>query len=247
VFGDNTTDDGSNVTSGGGAYTTFAEIDTFLAQFDTVTADDIRYALEDTGMDTAYASDFYYYGQWMNGEVYSLTYDYSVIDLLLNEDGTVFSVETAGVQVYLDGYGSYWLDDYLGSTTHYDESYPDDGYVFLLYDTNVTSWIGVNTSSDNDYVVQLIDAYTEIPVMAFYIYSGHVDYEWYMAVPPGEYIIEYAAGMIWYSVDELFGSDTVYYRADNIYTFNEGEETDITLDIYGGTGIPSTDVTDEYS
>jgi molybdopterin biosynthesis enzyme MoaB len=67
-----------------------------------------------------------------------------------------------------------------------------------------------------------------------------------LAVPPGDYTIEYAAGTYWYDTYELFGPDTVYYRADGIYSFYEGEEVDITLDIYGGTGIPSTDVTSEY-
>ena len=225
----------------------YSNLDDFLMIFNAAAADDIVYALEDTGMDTANAQDFYYYGEWINGSVYSFTYEDSVVDLLLNFDDTVFSIETMGVQIYLNGYGSYWLDDYLGSTYHYDENWPDDGYVFYLADTNITSWIGVDTSYDYDYIVQLLDAYDGSLIMAFFIYGGHSDFDWYMAVPPGDYTIEYALGTTWYDVNEIFGPDTEYYRADGVYSFYEGEQVDITLDVYGGTGIPSTNITSEYA
>ena len=120
---------------------TYADINDFLMMYDDYTADDILYAFEDIGLDTTYAQDFYYFGEWLDGYIYSFTYQDSVIDLLMTYDDTVFSVETYGVQVYLAGYESYWLDDYLGATTHYDESYPDDAYVFYLYDTDVSSYI----------------------------------------------------------------------------------------------------------
>ncbi len=226
---------------------TYAGVDDFLAGFDTATASDIQFAFDDIGMDSAAAYDFYYYGEWFNGYVYSFEYQGSVIDLFLNYDETVFSVETAGVQVYLAGYGSYAIDDFLGETTHYDESFPDDGYVFVLSDTNVSSYISMTTSPGFDYVVQLLDAYDGSMVMAFYIYGGNTAGDWGMAVPPGDYTIEYAAGSTWYGVNDLFGPDTIYYRADDIYSFYDGEETYLTLDIYGGTGIPSTDITSEYS
>ena len=228
--------------------TVYSDITEFLAIFDADTAEDIMYALEDIGMDTACAADFYYYGQWLNGKVFSFTYENSVIDLLMNSDGSVFSVETMGVQIYLAGYGSYWIDDYLGCTTHYDKNRPDDGYFFHLEDpyTTIYGWLNITTGSEYDYVVKLVDADDETLVMAFYIYGGHEDYDWYWDVPPGDYYIEYAAGTTWYGMDELFGSDTAYYIADDIYTFYDGEDVYITLDFDGG-GIPSTDITSEYN
>ena len=239
-------DDGDDYDNGG-EYV-YADINDFLATFDTAAADDILYALEDTGMNTAYASDFYYYGEWFNGWVYSFTYENSVIDLLMNYDDTVFSVETMGAQIYLAGYGSYWLDDYLGSTTHYDENWPEDGYMFYLDDPYTTSygWINMTTGYEYDYVVTLTDAYTENLVIAFYIYGGHQD-DWYWDVPPGDYIIEYAAGTTWYNIDEMFGPDTMYFRVNDIYSFYDGEDVYITLDVGGGGGTPSTDVTSEYA
>lgn len=213
------------------------------AVLDDATMANIEAACLDTGMDVSKVSSLEYYGTWYEGEVYTFTYQGSVIDVLLYEDGTVFSVETGGAQIYLISYDSYFIDDYIGSTLHYDESYPDSSYVFYmdreLLDADA-SYLTVETSSDLDYVVELIDAYTGYLVIAFYVQAGQ---SIPMPVPSGDYVIQYAAGPYWYSVPELFGEETVFFRSDSTYAVNNDNEPVITLDVYGGSGIPSTEIT----
>jgi hypothetical protein len=217
------------------------------AQFDSVTQENIDAACLDTGMDLSLIEDMRYYGTWYEGDVYTFMYDGSVVDLLLYEDGTVYSLETGGAQIYLISYDSYYIQDYLGYMTHFDESYPDNSYVFYMdreYVDAAASIITIDTSDDLDYVVELIDAATGNLVIAFYCqYDSNVP----MPVPAGDYIIQYAAGPYWIDIPNLFGEDTVFFRSVDTFYVNDENEAYAMLDVYGGTGIPSTEITiDEF-
>lgn len=195
-------------------------------------------ACKDVGLDYKLIKNFESYSEGEEGTVYTFTYKGSVVDLFLYKNGTVFSIETGGTQVYLDGgYKPFSIDDYLGFTTHYDESYPSTGYVFYKTEQDVDSDITIETSYDLDYAIKLINVNDGSLVIAFYAQAGGLCY---MA---GDYYILYAAGTTWQSADELFGPDTLYYVADDIYSVNPDNAPTITLDIYGGTGIPSTQIT----
>jgi hypothetical protein len=207
--------------------------------FDSATAQNVIAAMEEIGIDTAQVTGLQEFGNWNEGTIYAFDYEDSVFDMLLYDDGTVFSIETGGTQLYIKGYESYNVNDYLGSTTHFNEAYPDNGYVFYLTDTEVTSTLVVQTSSDMDYIVELIDANTGSLVEAYYIQAGQ---NWSMAVPEGDYQIQYAAGT-WQDYENMFSDSAYYYRSDNVYTISPDSETDLTLDPLGGTGIASTQIT----
>lgn len=52
--------------------------------------------------------------------------------------------------------------------------------------------------------------------MAFYVQGGtSIDID----VPLGEYEIYYATGYTWYGLDNLFGSDTTYYKCEDTFPF----------------------------
>lgn len=220
-----------------------AEPSAVPALLDETILANIEEACFDTGMDVSKMSGLEYYGAWYEGEVYTFTYKDSVIDVLLYEDGTVFSIETAGVQVYLINYDSFYMDDFLGSQTHFDESYPDNSYVFFidreLLDADF-GFITIDTSYDLDYLVALIDANTGNAAIAFYVRAGQ---SVPMPVPSGDYFIQYAAGPSWVSFDEFFGADMMLFRSDSAYSVSGDNEPFITLDVYGGSGIPATDIT----
>lgn len=211
-----------------------------FSMFDADTADNIMYACEDIGLDVNLITDMQSYGSWYVGSVYTFMYKNSVIDMFLNEDETVYSIETGGIQIYLMGYESYLMEDYLGYVTHYDEVTPDTGYVFFYNGYDVDSTVTVETSSDMDYVIEFLDANTGDLAIAFYVKAGSV---WSMAVPTGDYIIQYAAGSYWDGIENIFGSGTLFYSADSTYAVYPENENIITLDIFGGTGIPSTEIT----
>lgn len=223
---------------------TYGSSSDVFAIFDAVTQDNIIAACEEIGMDISLIENMDYYDYWYDGDVYTFTYDGSVIDLFLYDDGTVYSVETGGVQVYITGYESYYIYDYMGYSTHYDESFPDNGYFFYLNGGRADSTVTFEMSDDLDYVVELINQSDYSIVTAFYLYAGtSID----MDVPEGDYIILYAAGYNWLGVTDLFGEDTVYYQSDSIYSFYPDNDSTITLDIFGGYGIASTEISaDEF-
>lgn len=212
-----------------------------LDLFDSVTQDNVIAACEETGMDISKITDVQLYGTWFEGDVYTFLYDDSVIDILLYDDGTVFSLETNGVQIYLKGYESYLIDDYLGYTTHFDESYPANGYAFYVNGNDVDSTVKMETGYDFDYVIEFVDANDDNLALAFYMQAGST---LSIGVPTGDYYIQYAAGAEWQGVDYLFGQDdTVFYQSDSIYSFYPENDSTITLDINGGAGIASSEIT----
>lgn len=215
-----------------------------LTLLDAKTQDNVIAACEEIGLDYKKIKNFESYSEGEEGSVYTFTYKGSVVDLFLYKNGTVFSIETGGTQVYLDGYESYSIDEYLGGTTHYDESYPSNGYVFFKTEQDVDSDITIQTSSDLDYAIELINANDDSLVIAFYAQAGG---PCYMSVPAGDYYIRYAAGAAWRDSSELFGPDTLYYTSDSVYSVDPDNTSTIILDIYGGTGIPSTQISkDEF-
>lgn len=221
------------------------DVSDILSILDSNAQDNVLAACEEIGLDYKKIKNFESYSEGDEGTVYTFTYKGSVVDLFLYENGTVFSIETGGTQVYLDGgYEPFSIDDYLGSTTHYDKSSPDNGYVFYKTPQDVDSEITINTSSDLHYAIELINVNDNELTIAFYAQAGGLCY---MAVPAGDYYVRYATGTTWQNADELFGPETLYYAANDIYSVNSDNAPTITLDVYGGTGIPSTQITgDEF-
>lgn len=96
----------------------------------------------------------------------------------------------------------------------------------LPFSGNVTSYssqqkvapLSINTSSGTNYLVKLKDAHTGNPVMTIFIRSGDsVE----VLVPLGSYEITYASGKNWYGYDYLFGPETIYSKAESLFTFSD--------------------------
>lgn len=227
------------------------DFDPYNDEFSTLDSDtqmNIASAFDAIGIDIDHVYEFFYYSEWFGGPVYTSTYEDSVMDILLYEDGTVFSIETGGYQLYLIDNETVDGSYFTGYTTHYDESYPSNGYIF--YQDPVKRdieyvYVLLEVSDEADYVVVIADYDDETLTSALFLEAGT---SWYPGMPRGDYYIEYAAGSYWQGLDDLFGPETVYFLADDIYTFDDSSmDTPIRLDAYGDSGIAATEISgDEF-
>ncbi len=76
----------------------------------------------------------------------------------------------------------------------------------------------IQTQSGSDYFVKVSEIASGLDIETVYIRGGEtVSIE----VPLGTYEIKYASGDTWYGDDNLFGTDTSYSKADELFTFSE--------------------------
>lgn len=74
----------------------------------------------------------------------------------------------------------------------------------------------IKAAQGNNYLVKLVDTYSRSLVLTVFVRSGTtVD----IKVPLGSYEVKYAAGKRWFGYEYLFGVDTIYSKADKIFTF----------------------------
>lgn len=74
----------------------------------------------------------------------------------------------------------------------------------------------IQTSAGANYLVKLVSAYSQQPVMTVFVRGGNtVSTE----VPLGTYEVKYASGDKWYGYKYLFGPDTGYSKAESLFTF----------------------------
>lgn len=89
----------------------------------------------------------------------------------------------------------------------------------------------INTEGNGYYYVKLKDADTKEDVICFFVYGGKsADVD----VPLGTYELVYAYGLEWFGLEELFGADTSYTKADELFDFTQ-DETQVygwTVDLY---------------
>ncbi len=67
-----------------------------------------------------------------------------------------------------------------------------------------------------DYYVKLVDLRTGLDAVGVYVSGGRATE---VEVPLGSYEMRYAAGQTWYGLATLFGSKTVYAKADSRFDF----------------------------
>lgn len=211
-----------------------------LAQFDNATQTNIKTAFSDISLDIKLVKSIQQYKDWISGAAYTFTYKNTVLDLLLYQDGDVFSVETNGVQVYLAGYEPYNIEDYLGGTKHYDEIAPDSGYFFFNNSLAANGGFDISVGDSNNYVVELIDASSGSMVSAFYMTAGT---PLTTEMPSGTYTVKFAVGTAWQDVDYLFGTNTTFYKLNSPVTVSKSGKVTLALDVTGSTGAPYTQIT----
>jgi curved DNA-binding protein CbpA len=90
-------------------------------------------------------------------------------------------------------------------------------------DTNNPSLVGVapldvkTSAGDSHYWLKVVDYYTNQEVVSYFIRGGDT---LNVMLPEGTYKIKYASGLNWYGPDKLFGNDTAYAEAQDIFTFS---------------------------
>lgn len=74
----------------------------------------------------------------------------------------------------------------------------------------------ISVDSDTHYLIKIIDTRTNWDIGQWFIRAGEsID----IKVPLGSYKIKYAAGKMWYGLNDLFGNDTIYSKADSTFDF----------------------------
>ena len=75
----------------------------------------------------------------------------------------------------------------------------------------------VRTRARSNYFVKLVNPTTGNEIMSFYLQGGS---PLTVNVPAGRYELRYAAGQVWYGPKYLFGPDTAYAKADELFPFS---------------------------
>lgn len=74
----------------------------------------------------------------------------------------------------------------------------------------------IKSSFGSNYLVKLVDSVYQQPVLTVFVRGGttvNID------VPLGNYIVKYAAGDRWYGYEHLFGPETGYSKAGEVFSF----------------------------
>lgn len=94
--------------------------------------------------------------------------------------------------------------------------FPKSGQILSHTNKSRVAPLEIKTSRGSNYLVKLVSADNDEPVMTIYVHGGNtVTTE----VPLGKYAIKYASGEKWYGYEELFGPDTEYSKANALFTF----------------------------
>ncbi|MDR2714942.1 MAG: zinc ribbon domain-containing protein [Coriobacteriales bacterium] len=98
---------------------------------------------------------------------------------------------------------------------------PSNGEVKSYIQGKHTAPLSIKTSSGDNYYYVLLKMESGFKALSVFIYPGKtVDID----VPLGKYYLYYATGKEWYGTENLFGPDTVYSKADDIFIFYEAND-----------------------
>lgn len=95
---------------------------------------------------------------------------------------------------------------------------PKTGYSTATFSNGVAP-LNIKTSSSGayHYFVKIVNTKSHEELGSYFIRSGEaLDIE----VPLGSYEVRYATGRRWYGKTYLFGPDTMYSKADSLFTFS---------------------------
>lgn len=95
--------------------------------------------------------------------------------------------------------------------------------------------LSVITTGNRHYLIKVKDLGTLRDVVVFFVRGGETAE---LEVSTGTYLIYYATGETWYGTEQLFGPETRYYKADDIFPFYEddGYINGWTLELYAQPG-----------
>ena len=126
-------------------------------------------------------------------------------------------------------------------------------YPFTYNNSDADESIGlapltIKTKGNGYYYIKLKDSETEKEELIFFVHGGKsVELD----VPQGDYLLYYAHGDEWYGTSDLFGPDTTYSKADEVFDFHKDENGDLlgwTVELYlqrdGNLGVETIDSDD---
>jgi hypothetical protein len=125
---------------------------------------------------------------------------------------------------------------------------PSNGDVGTFTDAERVAPLSIKTSSgDSYYYYVLLKTVSGSKVISVFIYPGRtVDVD----VPLGAYYLYYAVGEKWYGTSYLFGPDTIYSQADEVFDFYEtsqgvnGYSVELILQTGGNLSTSQADASD---
>lgn len=95
---------------------------------------------------------------------------------------------------------------------------PTNGALQVFTTRQAIAPFEIKSSYGGHYLVKLVDSYSKTPVITVFVHGGltaNVD------VPLGTYEVRYASGDTWYGYEHLFGPDTAYSKADQMFYFRD--------------------------
>lgn len=109
--------------------------------------------------------------------------------------------------------------------------FPKNGQILAHTNKAQIAPLEIKTSHGYNYLVKLVSADTDEPVMTIFIHGGSTVTT---DVPLGKYTIKYASGKKWYGHEERFGPNTQYSKANSYFTFEDTgyQITGYTITLY---------------
>jgi hypothetical protein len=93
---------------------------------------------------------------------------------------------------------------------------PRSGKVTRLVKKRAIAPLAIETTAGTNYFLKLVDNSSQATVMTVFVRGGTTAQ---VKVPLGTYQIRYATGNKWYGAKHLFGPETTYNRAEDIFNF----------------------------
>lgn len=91
----------------------------------------------------------------------------------------------------------------------------------------------IKTNSGSHYWVKIVNAYNEQEEVVSYFIRGGETLD--VTLPTGSYVVKYAYGDTWYGEEHLFGENTGYSKADEVFEFyhNQGYVIELIQQLNG--------------
>ena len=115
--------------------------------------------------------------------------------------------------------------------TYPEVAMPYNGAIQIFTNDQRIAPFEIKTSQGANYLVKLVSAYSQSPIMTIFIRGGN---QVTTEVPLGSFEVKYASGEKWYGYQYLFGPNTVYSKTDKTFIFQDtGDQiTGYTITLY---------------
>lgn len=102
---------------------------------------------------------------------------------------------------------------------------PESSTFWKSYYAEVLAPFTIKTSGDSNYLIKMTEHYTGKEYIKIFVRGGE---SVKIKVPLGDYDIKYLSGNNWYGIDSknnyVFGEDTSFNKADEVFSFYETDE-----------------------